>query len=51
MSLHAAGNAMDESIRDYVRSNYCLQIGEYTAEALKRELGALNDEDIPSDER
>ena len=42
---------MDESIRDYVRSNYYLQIGEYTAEALKRELGALNDEDIPSDER
>jgi rod shape-determining protein MreB len=51
MSLTSAGNAMDESIRDYVRSNYCLQIGEYTAEALKRELGALNDEDIPADER
>jgi rod shape-determining protein MreB and related proteins len=51
MSLAAAGNAMDESIRDYVRSNYCIQIGEYTAEALKKELGALNDEDIPSDER
>jgi rod shape-determining protein MreB and related proteins len=50
-SLPAAGNAMDESIRDYVRSNYCLQIGEYTAEALKRELGALSDDDIPSDER
>ncbi len=50
-SLQAAGNAMDESIRDYVRSNYCLQIGEYTAEALKRELGALNDDDIPSEER
>ena len=51
MSLQAAGNAMDESIRDYVRSNYCLQIGEYTAEALKRELGALNDEEIRADER
>ena len=51
MSLQAAGNAMDESIRDYVRSNYCLQIGAYTAEALKRELGALSDDDIPSDER
>jgi rod shape-determining protein MreB len=51
MSSTAAGNAMDESIRDYVRSNYCIQIGEYTAEALKRELGALNDEDIPPDER
>src|SRR6185295_19703469 len=40
---------MDESIRDYVRSNYCLQIGEYTAEALKRELGALSDQ--ATDER
>ena len=51
MSLSAAGNAMDESIRDYVRANHCLQIGEYTAEALKRDLGALNDEDVPADER
>ena len=50
ISLTAAGNAMDESIRDYVRSNYCLQIGEYTAEALKRELGTLG-EDVPHDER
>lgn len=51
VSLTAAGNAMDESIRDYVRANYCLQIGETTAEELKRELGALRDEDIPADER
>lgn len=51
MSLTAAGNAMDESIRDYVRSNYCLQIGESTAEALKKELGALGDREIPADER
>jgi len=51
MSLTAAGNAMDESIRDYVRSNYFLQIGEYTAEGLKRELGALSDDEIPTDER
>ena len=51
MSLTAAGNAMDESIRDYVRANYCLQIGEYTAEALKRELGAINDDNVPADER
>ena len=51
MSLTAAGNAMDESIRDYVRSNYFLQIGEYTAEALKRELGAVSDEDIATDDR
>ena len=51
MSLTAAGNAMDESIRDYVRSNYCLQIGEYTAEALKRELGAVGRDERPEDER
>ena len=51
VSLTAAGNAMDESIRDYVRSNYCLQIGEYTAEGVKRELGALRDEEIAQDQR
>lgn len=51
MSLQAAGNAMDETIRDYVRSNYCLQIGEYTAEALKREVGALGDQEISADSR
>jgi rod shape-determining protein MreB len=50
MSLNAAGNAMDESIRDYVRSNYCLQIGENTAETLKKEMGVLG-EAIPVDER
>jgi rod shape-determining protein MreB len=43
-SLPAAGNAMDESIRDYVRSRHCLHIGEYSAEAIKRELGALTDD-------
>jgi rod shape-determining protein MreB len=51
MSLTAGGNAMDESIRDYVRSNYYIQIGEYTAEALKRELGALSDDEISAGER
>ena len=50
MSLTAAGNAMDESIRDYVRSNYCLQIGENTAETLKKEMGVLG-EAIPVDDR
>jgi len=50
MSLNAAGNAMDESIRDYVRSNYCLQIGENTAETLKKEMGVLGDA-ISVDER
>lgn len=51
VSLTAAGNAMDESIRDYVRSNYCLQIGEYTAEALKKELGALSNDEIRGDQQ
>jgi len=50
MSLAAAGNAMDESIRDYVRSNYCLQIGENTAESLKKEMGVLG-EAIPAEDR
>src|SRR5689334_12720841 len=50
MSLNAAGNAMDESVRDYVRSNYCLQIGENTAEALKKEMGVLG-ETIPVEDR
>ena len=50
MSLTAAGNAMDESIRDYVRSNYCLQIGENTAETLKKEMGVLG-EAIPVEDR
>jgi rod shape-determining protein MreB len=50
MSLTSGGNAMDESIRDYVRSNYCLQIGENTAEALKKDMGVLG-EAIPAEER
>jgi rod shape-determining protein MreB and related proteins len=50
MSLTAAGNAMDESIRDYVRANHYLQIGEATAEALKKDLGALGDSEIDSNE-
>jgi rod shape-determining protein MreB len=50
ISLTAAGNAMDESVRDYVRSNYCLQIGEYTAEMLKRQLGALDPNELPDGE-
>ncbi|HKR10973.1 MAG TPA: rod shape-determining protein [Pyrinomonadaceae bacterium] len=51
VSLTAAGNAMDNNIRDYVRSNYCLQIGEYTAEALKKELGAVSDDQLGTSER
>jgi rod shape-determining protein MreB len=39
VSLAAAGNAMDETIRDYLRVRYAVQIGERTAEQVKRELG------------
>ena len=42
VSLSAAGNAMDDAIRDFVRSKHCLQIGEYTAEGIKKDLGALS---------
>jgi rod shape-determining protein MreB and related proteins len=49
-SLPAAGNAMDESIRDYIRSKYCLHIGECTAEAIKKDLGALTALDDPEPE-
>jgi rod shape-determining protein MreB and related proteins len=41
VSLPAAGNAMDDAIRDFVRSKHCLQIGEYTAEGIKKDLGAV----------
>lgn len=50
MSLNAAGNAMDDGIRDYVRANYCLQIGENTAETLKKEMGVLG-QALPEEER
>jgi len=39
VSLPAAGNAMDEAIQDYLRMRYAVQIGERTAERVKRELG------------
>jgi rod shape-determining protein MreB len=51
VSLTAAGNAMDESIRDYIRANYFLHIGEYTAETIKKDLGTLVSDDLPQDER
>lgn len=43
VSLPAAGNAMDEAIRDYVRVRHAIQIGERTAERMKIELGAAHD--------
>jgi rod shape-determining protein MreB len=42
---------MDESIRDYIRSNYFLHIGEYTAETIKKELGTLVSDDSSQDDR
>ena len=42
-SLRVAGNAMDEAIRDYVRARYEMQLGERTAEQLKKQLGAARD--------
>lgn len=38
-SLQAAGNMMDQAICDYVRSRYEMQLGERTAENVKKELG------------
>jgi len=38
-SLPAAGNTMDQAICDYVRGKYEMQLGERTAENVKKELG------------
>src|SRR5438067_3828168 len=42
VSLAAAGNAMDEGIRDYLRLRYAVQFGERTIERVKRELGSAS---------
>ena len=42
VSIPAAGNAMDESIRDYLRLRYAVQFGERTIERVKRELGSAS---------
>lgn len=48
VSLPAAGNAMDDAIRDYLRLRYAVQFGERTIERVKRELGsALHDKHDP----
>ncbi|HYP52810.1 MAG TPA: rod shape-determining protein [Pyrinomonadaceae bacterium] len=39
-SLPVAGNHMDEAVRDYVRNHYEMQLGERTAEQVKKELGS-----------
>jgi rod shape-determining protein MreB len=41
VSLPAAGNAMDEAIRDYIRTTHTMQVGERTAEQVKKELGTV----------
>jgi rod shape-determining protein MreB len=42
VSIPAAGNAMDESIRDYLRLRYSVNFGERTIERVKRELGSAS---------
>jgi rod shape-determining protein MreB len=50
-SLAAAGNAMDEAIHDYVRSKYCVHIGECSAEQLKKDLGSMVRDEASESER
>ncbi len=50
-SLTAAGNAMDEAIRDYVRAKYEMLLGERTAEELKRELSVAGTDEEKSARR
>lgn len=52
-SLPAAGGAMSEAIRDYVRGEYAMRLGEQTVEEVKRGLGAarLVDTHGPAEER
>jgi len=42
VSVTAAGNAMDEAIRDYLRLRYAVQFGERTIERVKCELGSAS---------
>src|SRR5881227_3536286 len=42
VSLPAAGNAMDEAIKDYLRLRYAVQFGERTIEHIKRKLGSAS---------
>ena len=42
-SLPAAGNAMDQAIIDYVRAKYEMQLGERTAENIKKQLGHVGE--------
>lgn len=40
VSMKAAGNAMDEALRNYMRAQHETQVGQRTAERVKIELGA-----------
>jgi rod shape-determining protein MreB len=51
LSVQGAGNAMDEAIRDYVRSKFAVQIGERTAEQVKKRLGAATYDGSKKSER
>jgi rod shape-determining protein MreB len=42
VSLPAAGNAMDDAVRDYLRLRYAVVFGERTIERVKRELGSAS---------
>lgn len=42
-SLPAAGNAMDRAICEYVRTRYEMQLGERTAENVKKQLGNVGE--------
>src|ERR1041384_7946252 len=44
VSIPAAGNAMDDAIRDYLRLRYAVQFGERTVERVKRELGSASND-------
>jgi rod shape-determining protein MreB len=43
LSLTVAGNAMDDAVREYIRNNHSILIGECTAEIVKREMGTACD--------
>src|SRR5437773_12276353 len=42
VSIFAAGNAMDDAIRDYLRLRYAVHLGERTIERVKCELGSAS---------
>jgi rod shape-determining protein MreB len=44
LTLRSAGNAMDEAIRDYIRMRYFLQVGEPTAENVKKQFASMTED-------